>query len=222
MPNLTSPDNLPYPLSGEPASPIQENFEDLAVATQLALGKRQRFSYDWVDDAARIVQTGMVEGSEGFVRATKTNWTYNGGSWRLSLGHIEFTASKSIPGGNGTLIGTLTVDPTTTTDSTLVVPVADGVIEFTNAGVYSVTSFSVVVGGPVTALFFLQLSTTGLPNYDTGRLTRGGLTPSDDTITMGMPNLRIEAAGARRYLTFSQQTGAARTVNTRLRITRLG
>jgi hypothetical protein len=227
MPSLTSPDNLPYALASEPAAPMQELTEDLAVATQLALNKRQRYSYDWADDAARLAQTGMVEGSEGYVRSNKTDWKYTGGSWRLSLAHAEFTAIRTTATANSTLylLGVFTLDATNSTSTTMAVAGTDGIIRITDPGLYSISTVTFNRNTANTAYVaqtgrgFLDMS------FVSGEadIQRVSIVVGEDRGSLSAPNVRVVNPDTpvyfQAYRTVGDTTAHTRS---RVRITRLG
>jgi hypothetical protein len=227
MPVLTSPDNLPYPLPGEPAAPMQEPIEDLAVASQLALAKRQRFSYDWADDAARLAQTGMVQGSEGYVRSNKTNWLYDGGSWKLALAHAEFmTVKNSFPQTTVTKVGVFTLDAANSTSTTMAVAGTDGVIRIADPGMYAISTVSVMLFGTTgttaqaaTGRTFADMTlVSGM-----GDLVRTSVVINEDRVSMSLPNLRIINPDTPVYFEmFRQVTEPVGRITTRVRVSRIG
>lgn len=217
MPNLTSPDSLPYPLAGEPAAPIQENFEDLAVATQIALAKRQRYSYDWADDAARLAQTGMIEGSEGFVRANKTNWTYSGGSWRLSMAHAEFTATLNQTSAYaGVGVFALDAGPSTST-SMAVASTTSGRIDIVEPGLYAITATVVWASGLPSNGGTLDIATSAAATTAVIRARPSGY---NDLLSAAVGNYRTTAVNSPVYINGNVVPNASAA--TRVRITRLG
>lgn len=226
MPNLTSPDSLPYPLAGEPAAPIQENFEDLAVAAQIALAKRQRYSYVWADNAARDAQTGQVEGSEGYVLASKTDYKWTGGSWKLSLAHAEF-ACEAANALNNTLsfVGTPVLDAANSTSTTMAVASSNGVISITDPGLYAistVTDFRNVAQNrqeAATGRTFLDMATAN----SIADLQRASIAVGEDRGSLSVGNVRVLNPASLIYFQFYRTVAATSALTrTRIRITRLG
>lgn len=144
MSALTSPDNIPYP--NDPTTDVVNDlsnwFEDQALAVQSAFLKRQQGTYVWTDDAGRLAQTGMKQGDEGYILATKTSFVFDGGTWRLATPHAEFTAVLTASTPNNTLynLGVFTLDAANSTSTTMAVAGASGIIKITDPGLYSIST----------------------------------------------------------------------------------
>ncbi|MBD8466802.1 hypothetical protein IFU30_11035 [Plantibacter sp. CFBP 8798] len=227
MSALTSPDNLPYPLASEPAAPINEDIEDLAVATQLALSFRQRQSFVWVDDDARNAQAGMVQGAEGYVLSTKTQWLYDGGQWLLSLAHAEFTAIRTAATANSNLynLGVFSLDAPNSTSTSMAIAGADGIIRIANPGLYSISTVTFFRNTANTA----YVAATGRAFLDLAfvaaeaDIQRVSINVGEDRGSISAGNVRVLAADTPIYFQAFRTVGDTTAhTRTRVRITRIG
>lgn len=212
----TSPDNIYYPdINAAQNQPAYMGTH--ATSVQTALSLRQRYSFIWANDAARLNQTGMSEGAVAYQTDTKTEYQYENGIWRLATPHAEFTASASVNNAAVTSLGTFSLDVTRSTSTNFVTPVGNGQLSIANPGIYAISSSS-AIGAPVTARSFVEAS-----NSTAGQgLQRTSIGVQEDEGSLSVPNVNIFTANSRIQFNVYQQSNATRTVNSRVRITRIG
>lgn len=136
--NLVTGEVLTYPSGLDPDQTAGSgNMMMSAVAD--ALNKRQRFDFVWATQTQQDNQLGMMQGSRGYRTDLKSEWTFDGGAWRLATPYIQYGgAAYPATGDAGTPLGGWTVDNSRSTDTTLVT-VTGHEIKFHKAGLYSVT-----------------------------------------------------------------------------------
>lgn len=229
MTALTPRDKLPYPLdANETVGDLDSWLRSLALATQVALDKRQQGTYVWVDDDARGLQTGMKQSDEGYVLATKTWYVFDGGVWRLATPHMEFSAVKGAV-ANSTLytLGSFAVDVAASTSTSIATAGADGVINIVDPGLYAISTVTQLraASNPAsptaaTGRTFLDMATaSGIAD-----LQRVSIVTGEDRGSMASPNVRVTSPNqpiwfqAYRNVVGSEVNGQTLT---RVRITRL-
>lgn len=92
------------PMSAEAISAAEATSVD-NVVEELIIKHRQMQDFVWVDSAARIAQTGMRVGDEGYQQDTRLSYRYFDGSWRTwsTLAPIAWTPVwTGLTVGNGT------------------------------------------------------------------------------------------------------------------------
>lgn len=214
MVQSTSPDAIAMWDNGDPTSIVQES-QTQGASIQAALSKRERFDFVWANSSERTGQTGMVQGSRGYQVDTKSEYIYDNSAWRLALSHAEFTASVSIPNASGSLCGVFTLDPTTTTNSTFVVPGTTGVLIVADPGIYAVSTHTSIAAA-ATGRSFVNLGVGG------PEAQRVSITVGEDIGSLAMPNVRTITTNVQLSFNIFQTTGATRNTTTRARITRMG
>lgn len=215
----TTPDDI-YMLDKSGSASLVQESQTQAATIQAAFNKRQRFDYVWPTSVEQAAQTGMVQGSRGYQVDTKSEYLFDNGSWRLSIPHAEYTASKTIPnaGASSTNVGNFAVDSAHTTDAQFTTPTSDGTITLANPGLYAFSA-NVDFGTPtITARFFIEFTTSSGTIY----LARA-VGNSDTFLSIALPNLFLEVSNFQISLAAYQASGSSRTgVASRLRVTRLG
>jgi hypothetical protein len=212
----TSPDNIYYPdINAAQNQPAYMGTH--ATSVQTALSLRQRYSFIWANDAARLAQTGMTEGSIAYQVDSKTEYQYENGIWRLGTPHVEFTSSASIPNASPTLAGVFSVDNTRTSAPTMATPFSNGVINVSLPGIYAISTRT-LLGAAATNRTFIE----GFDDTAGLGLSRVSIGVGEDEGTLSVPNAYIIVPNTRLRFNVFQQTGGTRTVSTRLRITRIG
>lgn len=194
-----------------------------AVADEIAL--RSRMNFDWADGVEMAAQTKMVEGSRGFRRDTKTEFIYSLGQWRLATPHVEFTANNgNFPNNTLQYVGIFARDDVQSTDPEMVTIPANGILQFTNPGVYAVSTVTAMRNAADTAYAaatgrtFLDLSTVA----NEANIQRVTIPVGEDRGSMAVPNLRITVANQRIYFQiFRNVADEGGRFTTRARITRL-
>lgn len=217
MVQYTNPDAIAKWTSGDPTSIVQES-QTQGDSIQAALNNRERYDFVWANSSERTAQTGMVQGSRGYQVDTKSEYIYDNSAWRLSTPHIEFTASKSIPNANPVGIGTLSIDTPASTSTTFVTAVADGQIRIVEPGIYGIT-VSVDWVSAATGDTRVDISTVAPPS-DGGTIVRGFISSTIRFVSASVPNKRITAANTDIYFHIVQTSGANKTGNSRVYVTR--
>lgn len=216
MASVTSPDSIVQWTNSDPASLVAES-EAQAASIQAALLKRMRFDFVWADATERAAQTGMVQGSRGYQIDSRSEYLYDNSTWRLAIPHAEFTASKSVASGgsDSTLVGTFSLVGASTSDSTFAVPNGDGTIRLVNPGLYSFSANLDFQTPTMTTRTFAEFRTGGI------FLSRESII-NESLASPVLPNLWIESSNFDISVRAYQASGGSRTVDTRLRVTRLG
>lgn len=221
MTELTSPDNIAKWTVQDPTSLVQES-QTQGDSIQAAFNKRQRFDYVWPTAAERTAQTGMVQSSRGYQVDTKTEYLYDNSQWRLAVPYAEFSfAAKSIPNNVYTQISAGAIDTPKSTSTTFVtLSGADGVFTLVDPGVYGFSIYAEEsTGGAITGQSHAVVSTTaaGLGT----QYTRGYFTGGQSAM-VAMPFLYTSSSNTTLYISVFQNTGAAKSIQARLRIGRFG
>ncbi|MGG7466035.1 hypothetical protein [Plantibacter sp. YIM 135347] len=220
MPKYTAPDRMPFWDRTEPVADLNEKLEDLAKATQAAFDQREQHTFVWVDEAARNLEKGMVQGDVGYQLDTKTPYRFDGGIWRLATPHMEFTASKSnFQNATITQIGLFALDAANSTSANLAKPGTDGIIRIADPGLYNISSLTRIIPGSASGRTFLDLATT---LNDVGLLQRISISAGEDTGSISLPNLRVTAPDLPLYFKIYRVTpDISVPAVTRARITRV-
>lgn len=137
----------------------------------------------------------------------------------LTNQHMEFTASKSIPTAAVTAGGVLAVDAAMSTGVQFAVPGADGRITINTPGVYALT----MAAEATTAIVYdqWQLVISRVSNADI--MAIGNAFPFQQrNIYISNPNVRILTPGEQLKFEYYKSSAGNHTINTRLRLTRLG
>lgn len=218
----TSPDDIWYPTTPD-AYDYVSNLSQLASSVQDALNSRQRHDYVWANQAARVAQTGAVQGDRGYQTDTKTEYIFDNNTWRLALPHVEYTASQSIPsaGGAPTLAGVFTMDTSKTTSSTFTSASGSGGIIINSPGLYAISTLTFLGSSlATTGRSFIDLA--GTSSGDTQLLMRVSINESEGYGAISLPNYRTTASNTAIYFrVYQTSTSGARTATTRVRITRI-
>lgn len=183
---------------------------------------RERFDYTWANSTERTGQTGMVQGSRGYQEDTKTEYLYENSQWRIAVPYSEFTSpSVSAVDGNWTTMGSLSIDSTQSTSTTFITSVgSNGGITIVDPGLYVLSAFAVAASATA-GVTLIQMSSNSDPNNAASRLARGSFVNTDDTATLTTIQ-RVAAANTPYYFAILNNSGGSRTINTRIKITRLG
>lgn len=138
---------------------------------------------------------------------------WDGTSWKTS-GHSEWTRTgQSVPNTTTWGVGALTQDATKTTDTAFVTHPANDQLKFRDAGVYAIT-FTAKASAGVTGRSFVEFQSGG------EAIIRTVMTGEDRAAAV-IPNYR---AAANEVMVFDvyHSSGAARTYDFRVRVTRVG
>lgn len=217
----TSPDNIYSTATTAPQDQAAWS-QIMASSVQTALNSRQRYSYVWPNDAARLNQTGMTESSLGYQLDTKTEYQYENSSWRLATPHAVFSATKTVGTGLDDPVGSFSVNTTLSSSTTFATAGgSQGLIVLTDPGLYAIgsTSFINSTDGAQTAIYAdLRLNTLAAIPYYRGSASY----PGSQLASVAAPNVRTTAPGAQLYFTFQQKSGQGLPLQTEVRITRIG
>lgn len=196
-------------------------------ATTLAdlMSRRERYSYEWANAGARGAEVGMRQGSLGYQVDTRTEYIYDSGGWRLSFGYVEANA-VSLPTTTGTsriVSGAtpITFDTSASTDTTMVT--TGGVsITFQRVGIYSVNLASKETGNNAcTGQSQVVISTASTFAEVPGRLANGMFSGAL-MASAALPFFSVSSPGASLYFFFYNDSGADRTVASKITIGRMG
>jgi hypothetical protein len=205
--------------NSDPSSIVQES-QAQGDSIELALSKRERYDFVWENSAERTAQTGMVQGSRGYQVDTKTEYAYDSSNWRLALPYAEFNSSANAsPNANVLSIGTMTVNPTTSTSTTMAVavPARPGNLTLVDSGIYSITATS-FYGGTINGRTFLAVN----EYVSTVPIVRFGAT-TGETLSSIAAVYRTSSSNFEISFQFFKNTTVGSTdVNTTVRIARLG
>jgi hypothetical protein len=138
---------------------------------------------------------------------------WDGSSWKTS-GHSEWSRSNQVvPTASPWGAGALTQDSSKTTDTAFVTHPASDTLRFRDAGNYAIT-FTATAEAAMTGRSFVEIRAAGVP------LIRTVVTGEDRGAAI-IPNYR---AAANQDLTFVvyHSSGVNRTVDFRIRVTRIG
>lgn len=139
---------------------------------------------------------------------------WDGSSWK-TLGHSEWTKSAHVVPTNMVYgVGALTQDAGKTTDAAFVTHPASDVLKFRDAGTYSIT-FSVRATAALTTRAFVQFDKVG------GDAPLRAVLTGEDQGFVTIPNYRV-AANEQALFTVYHESGASRTMDLRIRVTRVG
>jgi hypothetical protein len=169
-------------------------------------------------DSERLALVAPVlrDGLRCYVSGTGIEWLYLGGWGRFlpKQPHIEFTATTSVPSGSSWGVGTVTLDSAASTDTGLATSAANGVT-LASAGIYAI-SLSGDLTAAATGRSFAGIQ-IGSRVY-----ALSSIAPGENLFVASVPNLRATTAGVVVLGTLFQTTGATRTVNTRITVTKIG
>jgi hypothetical protein len=214
----TSPDNIYMQDPLLPFDPVSHSILQ-AVSVQNALNLRERFSFVWANQAEREAQQYMITGSTGYQLDTKSEYKYEGNTWRLATPHMEFYSSVAIANSAVYNLGTFTVDTTASTSSTMAAPGGNGIILISDPGIYAVGTVTKMLSSAATGRTFLDLTKVSL-GADQQRVS---LTVGEDTGSISKPNVRITVANSPLYFQMYRTVDVpSNNVNTRVAITRIG
>ena len=186
---------------------------------------RERFDYTWANASERTSQTGMVQGSRGYQEDVKAEYLYDNSAWRLALPYIEFTATTTVSSNNTlTNLGVFSVDATSSTDTAIVTPGANGILRFTNPGVYSVSLLvQMTTGGtpaPANGRTFIEITVP--PGYS-DIVVRANINTAEDAGSVALPALRVSSSNYDLQFDIHKNTATASiSAVSRVRIARLG
>lgn len=137
---------------------------------------------------------------------------WDGANWKTSA-HSEWTrTAQGVPANLVWGVGALTIDAGASTDTAFVTHPASDVLRFRDAGTYAVT-FSATATANMTGRAFVQLSVAGVPIIRT-------VVTGEDRGAAVIPNYRA-AAGADMLFTAYHESGVERTLDFRIRVTRI-
>jgi hypothetical protein len=223
MVNPTIPDDISRWEKGDPASLIQVS-QAIGDATQAALNKRQRFDFVWADDAERLAESFMVQGSRGFQLDTESDYIYLDSEWRLYSGHAEWTFSEVVPTNNVTPFGTLAFDANDSTSSTLTststIP-ETGQLKISYPGIYGV-SVILETGGAISNRAFVEVSHEYDDDIGDAIIARTSILSGEDKGGLAVPNLWITHRDHPLFFRAYHNTGSSHTFTGRIRVTRIG
>ncbi|CAH0296471.1 hypothetical protein SRABI26_04395 [Arthrobacter sp. Bi26] len=138
---------------------------------------------------------------------------WDGASWKTS-GHCEwYRNNQVVPNTTVWGVGALTQDSAKTTDTAFVTHPAGDVLQFRDAGTYSI-SFTAVADAAMTGRSFVEFQTGGVAIIRT-------VTSGEDRGSAVIPNFRATAGQQLLFDTY-QSSGANRTIDFRIRVTRVG
>lgn len=216
----TSPDNIAGP---NPTGPQDQAAwgNALASSVQNSLNNRQRYQYVWPNDAARLNQTGMQEGSLGYQLDTKSNYIYEASRWRLSTPYVEFdTSNVSLP--NATYVRppfNLNSNSSTSTTFATYSASEPGIITLTDPGIYAI-SWYYEMSTPFSGSTFIAISNAIAGNAGTQFYAVNPFVAN--VATAAVPFINFPGAGAKIYFAIYQTSGATITQNMgKLRIGRV-
>ena len=139
---------------------------------------------------------------------------WDGSAWRTD-GHSEWTKNgQSVPQNTVWGVGALTIDAGKTTDTAFVTHPASDVLQFRDAGVYTVT-FTAKATAILSTRAFLQFVAAGDTNHIRVPIT------GEDRGLVTFPNWRA-SAGQQLVFSVYHESGAARTMDFRICVTRTG
>lgn len=219
MPTTAAPISIYFTSGAQPESSENESATQASsIHAQFAM--RERYDYMWANSTERGAQTGMVQGSRGYQIDTKTEYLFDGGSWRLSTPYAEYnSASVTVPNNAYTNIGALTYQSGSSTSSTFTSAVGN-YVELVDPGVYGFSYYSATGGGiGLAGQSHSQASTNADPNIVGDQLSRGYFSSGARSM-LPMPFYFCAAAGQRIYFAYFQSSGSSQTISGVLRIGR--
>ncbi len=205
--------------SQDPASLVQMS-QAMGDSIETAFSKRERYDYVWANNAERIAQTGMVQGSRGYQSDTKSEYLYDNSNWRLAASYAEYTcAVQSTANAVYTGVGSWSIVSANTTDSTFV-SVSTNVVTFVNPGIYSMSMITGIGTSGTNGLTTISLTTT--PGTAAGdRLSVGAHVVNISDVSLSL--YRVPTANFPLYLYSYQNSGSAQNVvYGTLRVGRIG
>lgn len=221
MAGTTTPDGIAFLQTGDTVTPSAESSAQ-ATTIQAAFSQRQIHTFSWVNPAARIAQTGMIEGDTGYQADTDTYYYYNGSAWVSTSAGIL----RTVPGVSGSG-AVLNLDSSITLTGTTVLTLLN-----CNASFKTIIDLYLPTNTSNTVVMQLASSTgvaesSGTPGtsgkYDTQQLSGSaatasagqGLKQTGFTITNGAPSaihaFQVVLFGANASSTTS---GTALSMNT--------
>lgn len=189
------------------------------------MGNRERYSYEWANAGARGAEVGMRQGSLGYQVDTRTEYIYDSGAWRPSFAYYEGNATSAVtPTGQDRGAGSasgLTIDSSASTDQTFITT-NTSTIRFTRTGIYSINMASKETGNNAcTGQTQIVISESPLFSSVPARLANGmfsGALMASATV----PFYPVYAPGSQLYIHFYNDSGANRTIASKVSIGRLG
>lgn len=196
-------------------------------ATTLAdlMSRRERYAYEWANAGARSAEIGMRQGSLGYQVDTRSEYIYDGGAWRLSFAYFEGngTSSSTATGStNGAGSGSaITIDNTNSTDTSFITA-STSQVRFNRAGIYSINLASKETGSNAcTGQSQVVISENPLFSNVPGRLANGMFSGALMANAV-LPFYPVATPGSLLYFHFYNDSGANRTVASKVTIGRLG
>jgi hypothetical protein len=167
------------------------------------------------DGLAALAPSGVLPVGTIVVRKDQSMFVekWDGANWKTS-GHCEWTRNNQVvPTNSPWGVGALTLDASKTTDSAFVTHPAGDQLKFRDAGVYSIT-LTAAADAALTGRSFVEIQSGG------AAIVRS-VASGEDRGAATIPNYR---AAANEILIFDmlQNSGSNRTVDFRIRITRVG
>jgi hypothetical protein len=139
--------------------------------------------------------------------------SWNGTKW-VTSGHCEWKRDNQVvPNTTVWGVGALTQDSSKTTDTAFVTHPANDVLQFRDAGTYSIT-FTAVADAAMSGRSFVEVQTGGSTIIRT-------VTSGEDRGAAVIPNYRA-TAGQQLLFDAYQSSGSNRTIDFRIRVTRVG
>lgn len=147
MASTAAPISIYFTDTSQPESSENESATQASsIHTQFAL--RERYDFVWANQAERDAQTGMVQSSRGYQADTKTEYIFEGGTWRLALPYVEYSvASQSLANNAYDPISTSMAVNTGMSTSTTFTSLTSGRITLVDPGIYSLSLLVSILQG---------------------------------------------------------------------------
>lgn len=226
MGTTASPISIYFSDTSKPNSMENESsLQASSIHAQFAL--RERYDFQWANDAERNGQTGMAQGSRGYQVNTKTEYLYDANAWRLAVPHSEWTFSTAdLWNGVVRPMETLSIDnatSTSTNQATTSTTPRSGQIIIVDPGIYAYSATMGTIGAiAFTGRTFTELSYSSDPANAASIVNRTSIPPGEDRVTISVPNLRTTVPNQPVYLSIYHSNTSPVKMSGRIRLTRLG
>jgi hypothetical protein len=222
MTDPTSPDNIVRWTNSDPASLVSES-QAQGDSIQLALAKRERYTFVWANSSERNAQTGMVAGSLGYQVDTKTEYIYDSSSWRIQLPYAEFGSSDvSVATGTYVGFGSIDIDAGQSTSTTFALGSASNYITIVEPGIYSINVFAVADTAVGSGIAFTAIGTHPNMTFDFSYQIARGPYAADNVAMTNLGFYRVAGANQNIYFYHRHNAGSSRTIGADIRVGRLG
>lgn len=228
MPTTASPISIYFTDPSQPGSSENESATQASsIHNQFAL--RERYDFQWANDAERQAQTGMVQGSRGYQSNTRSEYLFDSAAWRLAVPHTEwtFTSAANAAGGVNP-VGPFQIDAATSTSQNQAAASStpkSGQIIIADPGVYAYSATLGSVGSPAPGFSgrtFLDLSYSSDTSLAPPIVNRTSIAVGEDRGTITVPNLRTTIPNQPIFLSYFHSNSTTISVSGRARLTRLG